>query len=48
MKNLTDKTVIINDIKPQVAVPMHYGAIAGSESDAKRFAELAGERVVIL
>ncbi len=39
---------IINDVKPQVAVPMHYGAIIGNESDAKRFAELAGERVVIL
>ena len=39
---------IINDVKPQVAVPMHYGAIIGSESDAKKFAELAGGRVVIL
>ena len=39
---------IINDVKPQVAVPMHYGAIVGSESDAKRFAELVGEIAVIL
>ena len=39
---------IINDVKPQVAVPMHYGAIVGSESDAKRFAELAGEYALIL
>ena len=26
-------------IGPKVAVPMHYGAIVGSEADAKRFAE---------
>jgi len=39
---------MINDVKPQVAVPMHYGAIVGSESDAKKFAELAGEYALIL
>jgi L-ascorbate metabolism protein UlaG (beta-lactamase superfamily) len=27
-------------INPQVAVPMHYGAIVGSEEDAKRFKSL--------
>jgi len=26
------------DIKPKVAIPMHYGSIVGSENDAKRFA----------
>ena len=26
-------------IKPQVAIPMHYGAIVGSDADAKTFAE---------
>jgi L-ascorbate metabolism protein UlaG (beta-lactamase superfamily) len=37
-------------IKPKVAVPMHYGAIVGSEADAKKFARLlegSGIRVVI-
>ena len=24
-------------IKPQIAVPMHYAAIVGSEGDAQRF-----------
>ncbi|MGA2192472.1 MAG: MBL fold metallo-hydrolase [Nitrospirota bacterium] len=28
------------DIKPQVAVPMHYGSIVGSESDAEKFVRL--------
>ena len=27
------------DINPKVAIPMHYGAIVGSEADAERFAE---------
>jgi len=27
------------DIKPQVAIPMHYGSIVGSKDDAKRFAD---------
>jgi L-ascorbate metabolism protein UlaG (beta-lactamase superfamily) len=26
------------DIKPKIAIPMHYGSIVGSKSDAKRFA----------
>ena len=28
------------DIKPKVAVPIHYGAVVGSDSDAQRFREL--------
>jgi len=35
-------------IKPQVAIPMHYGAIVGSEADARRFKELTSVNVVIL
>jgi len=27
------------DIKPKIAIPMHYGSIVGSKDDAKRFAE---------
>ena len=27
------------DMKPKVAIPMHYGSIVGSEKDAKRFAD---------
>jgi L-ascorbate metabolism protein UlaG (beta-lactamase superfamily) len=37
-------------IKPKVAVPMHYGAIVGSDADAKKFAKLlegSGIKVVI-
>ena len=35
-------------IKPQVAVPMHYGAGIGTEGDGQRFTELYGGKVVIL
>ena len=35
-------------IRPAAAVPMHYGSIVGSSSDAARFMELAEVRVEIL
>lgn len=37
------------DIKPKVAIPMHYGSIVGGKDDAKRFAEgLKGKIEVII
>jgi L-ascorbate metabolism protein UlaG (beta-lactamase superfamily) len=37
------------DIKPKVAIPMHYGSIVGSEDDARRFAEgLKGKIEVVV
>jgi L-ascorbate metabolism protein UlaG (beta-lactamase superfamily) len=40
----------LEDLKPEVAIPMHYGAVVGNESDAHKFKELApeGVRVEIL
>jgi L-ascorbate metabolism protein UlaG (beta-lactamase superfamily) len=38
----------VNEIKPEVAIPMHYGTIVGSLEDAKRFKELCEMEVVIL
>lgn len=37
-----------NALQPKLAIPMHYGAIVGSEEDAKRFKELAKVDVQIL
>ncbi len=37
-----------SDIKPKVAIPMHYGSIVGSPSDAEKFKELTKCRVEIL
>lgn len=34
-------------IKPKVAVPMHYGEVAGTAADAKRFQELLKGRVEV-
>jgi len=31
-------------IKPSLVIPMHYGSLAGSEEDARKFCELAKER----
>jgi L-ascorbate metabolism protein UlaG (beta-lactamase superfamily) len=36
------------DIKPKVAIPMHYGAIVGGESDAARFAELLKGKIDVV
>lgn len=35
-------------IKPEVAIPMHYGEIVGSEKDAERFKKLTSVQVIIL
>ncbi len=35
-------------IEPEVAIPMHYGAIVGSEQDAEKFKRLASCQVQIL
>ena len=38
----------VKRIEPKVAIPMHYGAIVGTEEDARRFKQLAPCEVVIL
>lgn len=37
-----------NEIRPKLAIPMHYGAIVGSEEDAEQFRKLAKCEVAIL
>jgi L-ascorbate metabolism protein UlaG (beta-lactamase superfamily) len=37
------------DIKPKIAIPMHYGSIVGDKNDAKRFSEgLKGKIEVVI
>ncbi len=36
------------DIKPKIAIPMHYGSIVGSDNDAKKFAELLKGKVEVV
>jgi len=35
------------DIKPRVAIPMHYGAIVGSRADAEKFAEFLKGKITV-
>ena len=35
------------DIKPKVAIPMHYGSIVGSIDDAKKFSELLKGKITV-
>lgn len=36
------------DIKPKIAIPMHYASIVGTEADAKRFAELLKGKIEVI
>ena len=38
--NSKEAAQLINEIKPQVAVPIHYGSVVGTEQDAKDFIKL--------
>lgn len=44
--NAAEAAVAANAINPKVAIPMHYGAVAGSDADAEEFAKLAKAEVV--
>ncbi len=35
------------DIKPDIAIPMHYASIVGSTKDAERFAELLKDKIQV-
>lgn len=36
---------LINEIKPQIAVPIHYGLIVGNKEDANNFANLVDKEI---
>jgi len=36
---------LVNTIKPQLAIPIHYGSIVGTKEDAKRFCELVDNNI---
>jgi L-ascorbate metabolism protein UlaG (beta-lactamase superfamily) len=39
---------IANEFKPELAIPMHWGAIVGSKADAERFKKLFNGETNIL
>lgn len=36
---------LINEIKPTIAIPTHYGSIVGSKEDGEKFRELLNEKI---
>jgi L-ascorbate metabolism protein UlaG (beta-lactamase superfamily) len=46
--NAEEAASAVNCIKPKVAIPMHYGGIAGSKNDAEKFKKLCQVEVEIL
>lgn len=43
--NYKEGAALINSIKPQIAVPVHYGSIVGDKEDGKRFIELVDDGI---
>lgn len=43
----TKAAKLVNEIKPSVAIPAHYGNLVGSTKDAEKFAELVKEPVKV-
>lgn len=43
----TKAAKLVNEIKPSVAIPVHYGNLVGSTKDAEQFAELVKEPVKV-
>ena len=43
-----EATEAVEIIKPEVAVPMHYGAIVGTQEDAERFHQLAHKKTKVI
>ncbi|MBP5660506.1 MAG: MBL fold metallo-hydrolase [Lachnospiraceae bacterium] len=43
----TKAAKLVNEIKPSVAIPVHYGNLVGSTKDAEKFVELVKEPVKV-
>ena len=43
--NAREAAELINIIKPQIAIPIHYGDIVGTTKDAKEFISLLSEGI---
>ncbi len=43
--NYTEAAELINNIKPKIAVPIHYGSIVGTKQDAEKFINLLNDGI---
>lgn len=46
--NTREAAGFVNRMKPQVAVPIHYGTIVGRPSDAEKFAAKVDEGIRVV
>lgn len=40
-----DAAILINEIKPKIAVPIHYGSLVGTKQDALEFSKLLDQSI---
>ena len=45
--NYTEASELINEIKPKVAVPTHYGSIVGSKKEGDKFSKLVNSEIKV-
>ena len=43
--NFNEAANLINEIKPKIAVPIHYGSIVGNKQDAMDFVKLLHPKI---
>ena len=43
--NAKEAAELVNEIKPRIAIPIHYGDIVGTIKDAEKFVELLDENI---
>ena len=46
--NYTEASELINEIKPKVAVPTHYGSIVGSKKEGDKFSKLVNSEIKVV
>ncbi len=39
-KDFKEAAILVNEIKPKIAVPIHYGSVVGTKQDATDFSKL--------
>lgn len=43
--NFEEAVKLINEIKPKIAVPIHYGSVVGTKEDAIKFSKLLNPQI---
>lgn len=43
--NYNEAAILVNEIKPKVTIPIHYGSIVGTKEDAVEFKKLINENI---